>query len=64
MLFPIPTIDQEMVEYIRDLIESGHFTPVVDRSYDLSDIVEAYRYVETQQKTGNVVITVAPQVDE
>ena len=33
---------------------------MIDRTYDLSDIVETYRYVETQQKTGNVVITVVP----
>ena len=58
MLFPLPTIDQEMVEYLRDLVESGQFTPVVDRCYPLAEIVDAYRYVETQQKIGNVVITV------
>jgi hypothetical protein len=33
---------------------------VVDRSYPLEDIVDAYRYVETQQKIGNVVITIKP----
>jgi NADPH:quinone reductase-like Zn-dependent oxidoreductase len=32
---------------------------VVDRTYPLDEIVAAYRYVETQQKVGNVVITVA-----
>ena len=52
-----------MVGYLKGLIESGQFTPVIDPTYDLSDIFEAYRYVETQQKTGNVVITVAPQDD-
>ena len=40
------------------LVESGQFTPVVDRCYPLEEIVDAYRYVETQQKIGNVVITV------
>ena len=58
VLFPFPSIDQEMVEYIRALVESQKFTPVVDRSFPLDAIVEAYRYVETQQKIGNVVITV------
>jgi NADPH:quinone reductase-like Zn-dependent oxidoreductase len=48
-----------MVEYLKGLIESGNFTPVIDRTYPLEDIVEAYRYVETQQKLGNVVITVS-----
>ena len=59
VLFPFPTIDQAMVEYLKRLVESRQFTPVVDRSYPLDDIVEAYRYVESQQKVGNVVIMVA-----
>jgi NADPH:quinone reductase-like Zn-dependent oxidoreductase len=59
VLFPFPKIDREMVEYLKGLIESRQFTPVVDRTYRLEDIVEAYRYVETQQKIGNVTITVA-----
>ena len=57
MRFPIPTQNQEMVRYFRDLIESGRFRPVIDRRYPLDQIVEAYRYVETGQKVGNVVIT-------
>ena len=56
VLFPFPTIDQAMVEYLKGLVESRKFTPVVDRTYPLEGIVEAYRYVETQQKIGNVVI--------
>jgi hypothetical protein len=31
---------------------------VIDRSYPLEDVVEAHRYVDTHQKTGNVVLTV------
>jgi len=59
VLFPFPRIDREMVEYLKRLVECGQFTPVVDRTYPLGAIVEAYRYVETQQKIGNVVVTVA-----
>ena len=58
VMFPIPKHDREMVGYLRDLIESGDFKPVVDRTYRLDQIVEAYRYVETGQKTGNVVISI------
>jgi len=58
VLFPIPKHDRDMVGYFRDLIQSGQFKPVVDRTYPLDQIVEAYRYVETGRKTGNVVITV------
>lgn len=59
VLFPFPRIDQEMLEYLKALVESGQFTPVVDRTYPLEEFVDAYRYVETQQKVGNVVITVS-----
>jgi NADPH:quinone reductase-like Zn-dependent oxidoreductase len=58
VLFPIPRHDQAMVRHLRDLLESGEFKPVVDRTYPLDQIVEAYHYVETGQKTGNVVIAV------
>ncbi|PAZ16462.1 NAD(P)-dependent alcohol dehydrogenase [Streptomyces sp. SA15] len=59
--FPFPRQDQDMVRYFRDLIESGEFRPVIDRRYPLEQIVDAYRYVETGQKIGNVVITVVPK---
>ncbi len=60
VLFPLPTYNKERVEYVRGLLESGAFTPLIDRRYPLDDIVEATKYVETQQKVGNVVITVLP----
>ncbi|HWL37787.1 MAG TPA: NAD(P)-dependent alcohol dehydrogenase [Frankiaceae bacterium] len=44
---------------VRDLVEAGRYRPVIDRTYGLDEIVEATRYVETGQKTGNVVIRVA-----
>lgn len=60
-MLPIsPRYDQELVEYFRGLIESGQFRPVIDRRYGLDEIVDAYRYVETGQKIGNVLITVEP----
>jgi len=38
-------------------LEAGEYRPVVDRTYPLEDVVEASGYVETEQKTGNVVLT-------
>jgi len=63
VLFPIPPkYDQERVEGLKAMLELGEFKPVIDRRYGLDQIVEAYRYVETGQKIGNVVITVDPAV--
>jgi NADPH:quinone reductase-like Zn-dependent oxidoreductase len=55
--FAVPREDPSMATYFRKLIEAGAFTPVIDRRYPLDQIVEAYRYVETGQKVGNVVLT-------
>jgi NADPH:quinone reductase-like Zn-dependent oxidoreductase len=60
VMFPIPRDNQEMVRYFKDLIASGAFKPVIGRRYPLDQIVDAYRYVETGQKIGNVVISVDP----
>ena len=60
VMFPIPRDDQEMARYFKGLLESGAFKPVIDRRYRLDQIVEAYTYVETGQKIGNVVISVKP----
>ena len=61
VMFPIPKMnDPETVRNLQKLIESGEFKPVVDKTYPLAQIVEAYRYVETGQKIGNVVIRVEP----
>ena len=58
-LFPIPPhYTQKNVLFIKELIEAGKFRAVIDRCYPLEDVVEATKYVETQQKTGNVVLTI------
>jgi len=47
------------VLFLKKLVEAGKYRPVIDRSYPLEQVVEATKYVETGQKTGNVVLTVS-----
>ncbi|MBW2173487.1 MAG: NAD(P)-dependent alcohol dehydrogenase [Deltaproteobacteria bacterium] len=56
--FPLPLNCKRSVLLVKKLIEEGYFKAVIDRTYPLEQIVEAFKYVETGQKTGNVVVTV------
>ncbi len=56
VLFPIPSISKKDVEFLKELVDTGKYKPVIDRRYTFEQIVEATKYVETGQKTGNVVI--------
>ena len=53
-----PRMRKEDVLLLKGLIEGGEYRAVIDRAYPLEDVIEAHRYVETQQKVGNVVLTV------
>ena len=44
------------LEYLVHLAEAGELVPVIDRRYELDDIVEAHRYAGTHRKRGNLVV--------
>ena len=58
VVFPIPLNIKQSLNYIKGLIEEGKFKPVIDRYYPLDEIADAYTYVLTGEKTGNVVIKI------
>jgi NADPH:quinone reductase-like Zn-dependent oxidoreductase len=61
VVFPIPPrYRKPEVERVAEELAAGTFRPVIDRSYPLDQIVEASRYVESEEKIGNVIITVVP----
>src|SRR5262249_22563418 len=43
---------------LRELLEAGDYRAVIDRTYQFADVAAAHRYVDTHQKTGNVVLIV------
>jgi len=59
-VFPIPPRYTQMdVLFLKELIEAGKYRAVIDRCYPLEQVIDATKYVETEEKTGNVVLTVS-----
>jgi len=56
--FGVARYRKQDILFLKKLIEAGNYRAVIDRHYPIDDVVEATRYVETGQKTGNVVLTV------
>jgi NADPH:quinone reductase-like Zn-dependent oxidoreductase len=59
-----PRYTKQDVLFLKELIEAGKYRAVLDRSYPFEDVVEATRYVETEQKIGNVVLTIGASAPE
>ncbi|MFC1619990.1 NAD(P)-dependent alcohol dehydrogenase [Candidatus Neomarinimicrobiota bacterium] len=56
MFMAVPTNEDLVV--LKELIESGKLTPVIDGTYSLSEVPEAMRYLHEEHARGKVVITV------
>ncbi|WP_317899940.1 NAD(P)-dependent alcohol dehydrogenase [Aurantibacillus circumpalustris] len=56
--FPIPTDSQKDILLFKEIIESGKYKAIIDRTYPFDQFLEATRYVESGEKTGNVVLKI------
>jgi len=61
VIFPTPTSSKTFVGFLKGRMEAGEYRAVIDREYPLEATADAYRLVETAQKTGIVVINVVQQ---
>ncbi len=60
VLFPIPPkFTKRDALFIKRLVEAGKYRAVIDRVYPLEQVIDATRYVEQHQKTGNVVLAIS-----
>ena len=57
VVFRIPTDIKGGLLFIKNLLETKRFRPVIDRRYPLEKIADAFNYVHSGQKTGNVILT-------
>lgn len=58
VVFFIAKTNRADLEVLRELLEAGKVTPVVDRRYELSDVAEAFRYVGEGHARGKIVVSV------
>ena len=52
-------LNKKDLNVLGDLMQSGKVKPVIDRTYPLSQIADAIRYLEQGHARGKVVITIA-----
>lgn len=56
VVFPVPFSPKETIPYIMKMLQSKKYNPVIDKTYSLKEISDAYNYVMKGQKTGNVIL--------
>ncbi|MEZ5408998.1 MAG: NAD(P)-dependent alcohol dehydrogenase [Acidimicrobiales bacterium] len=54
--FPFPRSDAALASHLRNLMLRGAYRPVVDQTYRFDELREAYTYVDTGRKVGNVLV--------
>ncbi|MFY7839152.1 MAG: NAD(P)-dependent alcohol dehydrogenase [Lacibacter sp.] len=56
MIFPLPNDIKASLQLMHQLLAGKKFKPLIDRSYSLDELAKAFTYVNSGQKTGNVLI--------
>lgn len=56
--FPIPKNNRADADFICNLMQKKQYQPLIDRTYSLNNIADAFRYVETGEKVGNVLLEI------
>lgn len=46
------------IEIIQKLIEQNELKPIIDRTYEMNDVIEAHKYLDTERKRGNIIIQI------
>ena len=54
----LSSIKEADISIMMNLIENNTLKPIIDRTYPLSEIVEAHTYLDTERKRGNIIITI------
>ena len=57
-VFADPTLKAKAEKYVFDHVEKGDFKPRIDRTFPFAQIVEAHRYMESNEQIGKIVVTV------
>ncbi len=58
VFFPVPIKVEQSIPFISRMLATGKFKPLIDRSFELDEISEAYQYVMSGQKKGNVLLKI------
>ena len=58
VFFPVPIKVEQSIPFISRMLATGRFKPMIDRSFELDEISEAYQYVMSGQKKGNVLLKI------
>ncbi|MBA4301884.1 MAG: NAD(P)-dependent alcohol dehydrogenase [Cyclobacterium sp.] len=59
VVFPLPTDILSSMKTVQDLVIQGKFRPMIDRTYTLDQAKEAFTYVASGKKIGNVILKIA-----